>query len=88
MMIENFYDFKPVELVDNAILNSTRHGMNVLDIYSGSGTTMISSEKNRRKCFAMEIEPKYCDVIVSRWCKFTGKNKVKLNGVEITWDIS
>lgn len=57
----------------------------VIDTFGGSGSTLIACEKTNRKCFMMELDEYYCDIIVSRWCKYTGKNKIKLNGKEIVW---
>jgi DNA modification methylase len=51
-------------------------GERVLDLFLGSGSTLIACEKTGRKCYGMEIDPKYCDVIISRWEKFTGKKAV------------
>lgn len=59
----------------------------IFDPFSGSGTVLIASEKNNRKSFNMEIDPHYCDVIVSRFCKFTKTNKVIRNGEEIEWAV-
>lgn len=67
---------KPVALADRAISNSTRSGDNVLDLFGGSGTTLISCEGMGRNCYMMELDPAYCDVIVSRWEKITGKKAV------------
>jgi DNA modification methylase len=64
---------KPVELVEKAINNSSKAGDLVLDIFGGSGSTMIACEKTGRECRLMELDPKYCDVIVKRWQEFTGK---------------
>lgn len=64
---------KPVELMEEAILNSTTGGGTVLDLFGGSGSTLIACEKNDRKCFMSEISPHYCDVIISRYEKFSGK---------------
>lgn len=64
---------KPVELVANAILDGTREGDVVLDIFGGSGTTAIAAEQLGRKARLVEIDPHYCDVIISRWEQFTGK---------------
>jgi len=58
---------KPVELVERAIRNSSRPGDVVLDAFGGSGTTMIAAEKSGRQARLMELDPKYCDVIVRRW---------------------
>ena len=71
---------KPVELIDNEILISSKNDSIVVDFFGGSGSTMISCEKNNRKCFMMELDPHYCDVIVARWEKFTGKKAELLNG--------
>ena len=59
----------------------------VLDLFGGSGSTLIACEKTNRKCFMMELDPHYIDVIVSRWCKYTGQTKIKRNGEEIEWKI-
>ena len=64
---------KPVALISRALRNSTVRGDCVLDPFIGSGTTLIACEQLGRRCFAMEIEPKYCDVVVERWEKYTGK---------------
>ena len=50
----------------------------VVDIYLGSGSTLIAAEKTNRKCYGMELDPKYCDVIIQRWEEFTG-NKAELS---------
>lgn len=70
---------KPIELMANAISNSTKDDQNVLDMFGGSGSTLIACEQLNRKCFMMEIEPRYIDVIIERWEKFTNKKAVKLN---------
>jgi len=64
---------KPVELCERGILNSSMPGYIVYDPFCGSGSTLIACEKTRRKCYAIEIDPIYCDVIVERWQKYTGK---------------
>ena len=64
---------KPIALIVNAILNSTKSGQLVLDIFGGSGSTMIACEQTKRKCLMMELSPAYVDVIVRRWQTFTGK---------------
>lgn len=63
---------KPVELVERAIRNSSRPGDVVLDAFGGSGTTLIAAEKSGRRARLIELDPKYCDVIVSRWQGFAG----------------
>ncbi|MDP2431806.1 MAG: site-specific DNA-methyltransferase [Pseudomonadota bacterium] len=63
---------KPVELVERAIRNSSRPGDVVLDAFGGSGTTLIAAEKSGRRARLIELDPKYCDVIVRRWQEYTG----------------
>ena len=67
---------KPVELVKNALNHGSKSGDVVLDLFGGSGSTMIASEEIGRKACLMELDPKYCDVIVQRWEDFTGKKAV------------
>jgi len=65
---------KPVALFEYQLLNNTKGGDEVLDSFGGSGTTLIAAEKNGRTARLMELDPKYCDVIVLRWQAFTGKH--------------
>jgi len=67
---------KPVELCSRAIENSSTVNAIVLDLFGGSGSTLIACEKTNRNCRMMELDPKYCDVIVKRWQEFTGKEAV------------
>lgn len=67
---------KPVELVERAVLNSSKSGDIVLDGFGGSGSTLIACEKNNRKARLMELDSKFCDVIVKRWEEYTGKKAV------------
>jgi len=64
---------KPVELAERAMTYSSRKGENVLDLFGGSGSTLIAAERMDRRAFLMELDPAYCDVIVTRWQQFTGK---------------
>lgn len=64
---------KPVELCEEAILNSSQSNNGVLELFCGSGSTLIACEKTNRKCYGMEIDPHYCSVIIDRWQQFTGK---------------
>lgn len=64
---------KPVELCERAIRNSSDDGQVVLDLFGGSGSTMIACEKIGRSCRMMEIDPSWCDVIIARWENFSGK---------------
>jgi len=67
---------KPVALFEYQMLNNTKGGDIVLDSFGGSGTTMLAAEKHGRYARLMELDPKYCDVIVKRWEDFTGKKAV------------
>lgn len=69
---------KPVELAARAIGN--HDAKTVLDLFGGSGSTLIACENTSRKCFMMELDPHYCDVIVTRWEKYTGKTAELTNG--------
>ena len=71
---------KPVELIVNGLLNSTKKGDLVLDLFGGSGSTLIASEQTGRKCRMMEFDQHYCDVIIARWEKLTGKKAEKIGG--------
>ncbi|HMP08110.1 MAG TPA: DNA methyltransferase, partial [Lacipirellulaceae bacterium] len=64
---------KPVELAVRAMQYSSRTGENILDLFGGSGSTLIAAEQTGRKAFLMELDALYCDVIVQRWEKFTGR---------------
>jgi DNA modification methylase len=69
---------KPVELIEMALKNSSKGGDTVVDVFGGSGSTLIACEKLNRQAKLMELDPKYCDVIVKRWEDFTGKKAVLL----------
>jgi len=69
---------KPIELMEKAILNSSQPLQFVLDLFGGSGSTLIACEKTNRKCLMMEIDSAYLSVILERWENFTGKKAVKL----------
>jgi len=71
---------KPVELSSRAITNSSRPNNIILDLFGGSGSTLIACEKLNRKARIMELDPKYCDVMVKRWEQFTGKKAELENG--------
>lgn len=70
---------KPVELICEALKNSSRKGEAVLDLFGGSGSTLIACEQLNRKCYMCELDPGYIDVIISRWEEFTGQKAVKLS---------
>jgi len=64
---------KPVELIERALVNSSKAGDLVVDLFGGSGSTLIACEKMGRSSRLMELDPKYCDVIIERWQDFVGK---------------
>ena len=70
---------KPIPLIENGIKNSSKLNMIVLDLFLGSGSTLIAAEKLNRKCYGMELDEKYCDVIIERWEQFTGQTAEKIN---------
>lgn len=78
---------KPVELMERSIRNSSRPGDVVLDCFGGSGSTLIAAQKSARRCFMMELDPKYCDVIIRRWQEFTGNKAISENGQRVFDDV-
>ena len=77
---------KPVELIIKAMQNSSMQNQIVIDLFLGSGSTLIACEKINRICYGMEIEPHYCDIITQRYVKFTGNDKIKINGKTTNWN--
>lgn len=73
---------KPIPLIAELISNSSRPGETVLDVFGGSGTTLLASEQLGRKCRMVELDPHYCDVIIARWESLTGEKAVKADDVE------
>ena len=71
---------KPIKVPARAISNSSLKDNIVLDLFGGSGSTLIACEQLDRKCYCMELDPHYVDVIIERWENYTGKKAVKLNG--------
>lgn len=70
---------KPVKLAATAIENTTNKNNIVLDVFGGSGSTLMACEQLNRKCYMMELDPKYVDVIINRWEQFTGEKAIKIN---------
>ena len=70
----------PVEFANHFVGNFTNEGDSVLDVFGGTGTTMIVCEQLNRKCYMCELDESYCDVIIDRWEKFTGQKAEKING--------
>ena len=75
---------KPVELSSMAIMNITNINEKILDLFLGSGSTMVASHQLKRKCYGMELDPKYCDVIVKRMIKLDNTLIIKRNGIDVT----
>lgn len=69
---------KPVKLVARFMINSSKEGDLVADIFGGSGTTIIAAEQLKRRCIMMELDPHYCDVIIKRWEDYTGKKAERI----------
>ncbi len=67
---------KPVELIERCLVNSSVPGAVVLDLFAGSGSTLIACERRKRRCMAIELSPDYVDVAVRRWQEFTGKRAI------------
>ena len=70
---------KPIPLICNMLKMSSKENDDVLDLFGGSGSTLIACEQLNRKCYMMELDPHYVDVIIQRWENFTGEKAVKLN---------
>ena len=82
---------KPLDLILYQVKNSSKQCDVVGDLFLGSGTTLIASEQSWRKCYGIELDPHYMDVIVNRWVKYMRDNsleyEVKLNGTQIEWEV-
>jgi DNA modification methylase len=76
----------PVALPLKGILIMTGEGDIVLDPFMGTGSTLIAAEKTGRVAYGMELDPRYVDVIVERWCQYTNKRAITLNGEDIVWE--
>lgn len=76
---ENHATVKPVELLEKPILHASKMDDIVLDLFLGSGSTLIACEKTNRICYGMEISPIYMDVIIKRWEEYTGQKATKVN---------
>jgi DNA modification methylase len=74
---------KPISLAEKAIINSSNQNHLVADLFLGSGSTMVASHQLKRKCYGMELDPKYCQVIIDRMKKLDPTIKIKRNGVQL-----
>jgi DNA modification methylase len=75
---------KPIPLIENALNNSSKEGMKIMDLFLGSGSTMVASHQLKRKCYGIELDPKYCDVIIKRMIKLDDTLTIKRNGIDCT----
>jgi site-specific DNA-methyltransferase (adenine-specific) len=82
---ENHPTMKPVDLLVYQLTNNTKGEDIILDTFLGSGSTLIAAEKTGRVCYGVELDPKYVDVIISRWVEYTGIDKVTKNGTVMSW---
>jgi DNA modification methylase len=71
---------KPIALIEIALKNSSKTGNLIFELFTGSGSTMVASHQLKRKCYGMELDPKYCQVIVDRMIKLDPTLEVKRNG--------
>ena len=69
---------KPLEVINPFLEKYSKVNNIIIDLYLGSGSTLIGAEKLNRKCYGMELDEKYCDVIIERWEQFTGKTANKI----------
>lgn len=76
---------KPVELSALAIKSTTNERDKILDLFGGSGSTLIACEQLNRSAYLMELEPKWVQVIIERYLKFTNDKFIKINGEEVDW---
>ena len=76
---------KPINIIENELLISSNKNSNVVDFFGGSGSTLIACEKTKRICYGVELDPKYCDVIIQRCFEYTGINDIKINGKKANW---
>lgn len=71
---------KPIKMLGDVLKDFTKENDVVIDVFGGSGSTLIACEQLGRKCYMMEYDPHYCDVIIDRWEKFTGQQAELING--------
>ena len=76
---------KPVQLAEWFMTKYSEAANTVVDLFLGSGSTLIACQKTNRVCYGMELDPHYVDVIVNRWCEFTGTYDIVRSGKKISW---
>lgn len=69
---------KPIEIIERCLRHASKPNSLIIDFFQGSGSTLIACEKTNRKCYGMELDPVYCDVIVRRWEDYTGDKAVRV----------
>jgi len=79
---------KPVELITYTLANSSKEDDIIMDLFGGSGSTMIAAEKMKRNAYLCELDTKYIDVIIERWCQYTGIREIIKNGESYVWEES
>jgi site-specific DNA-methyltransferase (adenine-specific) len=77
---------KPVALIEYQVLNNSKKGDVVLDLFGGSGSTLIACENSNRKCCTMELDERYAQVIIQRWCDYTNVDTIKINDKTVSWE--
>lgn len=76
---------KPLRLCELFIERYSKERKLIVDLYLGSGSTLIACEKTNRKCFGMELDEKYCQIVIERWCQYTEIDEVEINGEKVSW---
>ena len=71
---------KPIRMLSDILKDFSKENDDILDLFGGSGSTLIACEQLNRNCYMMELDPHYIDVIIKRWEKFTGKKSIKVAG--------
>lgn len=71
-------EFETITLISKLIQNSTKEKMNILDVFGGSGTTLIACEQLNRNCYMIELSPEYCQTIIKRWEEYPGQKAEKI----------
>ena len=73
---------KPIKLLGKLIINSSKKDELIVDLFGGSGSTLIASHQLERICYTMELDPHYCDVIIERWQNLTGEEAIRSDGIK------
>ena len=76
---------KPIECMARPIRNNTSEGEEIYDPFLGSGTTLIAAHRLNRKCYGIELDPAYCDLVIERWIKEVNEEEIIKNGIKVKW---